>query len=238
MMNKYIYDTTAPNVGFDGKMSVADIMETVQYAVMLHTVEMDVGYQKILSEYNGKWVIAKLRMEFDGIPENGSALHIETWPHKAGMLKFGRSFCITDGADKSYVRGYSDWCIIDADTFEMKRARDIAFPDIDYITDKVITSKYSKPSGAEGNFVYDKTVRVSDLDINGHVNNVNYIRMAMDCFTSDELRALELKSFEMHFTEQCFEGEKISLCRADADGIIEIYAKKEGAEVFRAVINS
>lgn len=236
MINKYIFDTTAPDVCFNGKMSVADIMETVQYAVMMHTEVMDVGFKKMLETYNGKWVIAKLRLEFENAISNGDALHIETWPHKPSLLKFGRSFKITDSEGIAYVNGYSDWCIIDADSFEIKRSRDIAFPEMEYITEKTISGKYSNIGFDGGQFVYDKTVRVSDLDINGHVNNVNYIRMAMDCFSSSELKNFDIKSFDMHFTAQCFEGDKISMYRAYKDGFIIINAKKEDTEVFRAII--
>lgn len=237
MLEKFVLDTvvSSANVGFNGKMGVADLLEAFQYAVTLHTEQLGVAYDTVLEKYNAKWVIAKLRMEFSDFPKNKDKIQIQTWPHKAGAIKFGRSFLIT--GERDYAVGYSDWCVIDADTFQMKRAREIEFPPLDYIEDKPC-SKYSNVKPSESTLVYSRTMRVSDLDINNHVNNVSYVTMAMDCLSSAEISQTEIKSFEAHFTSQCFEGETLDFYREDRDGVIIITAKKKQENVFIAVINS
>ncbi len=241
-MNKFVYETeaTAVNVGFDGRMGIADIMGAMQYAVMLHSDEMDVGFRRMLREFNSKWVIVKLRLELDKIPVCSDTLHIETWPHKPGPLKFMRSYKLCDNSGTQIIGGISDWCLIDADTFEIKRSRDVYYPEMEYISDKTVNGKYTNKSVDMTNddYIYTKTVRLSDLDMNGHVNNVSYIQMATDCFGVSEMEMLEIKTFEMYFVAQCFEGDKIDLYKREVDGIIFITAKKDGGDVFRAVINS
>ena len=105
----------------------------------------------------------------------------------------------------------------------------------EYLTDRAITGSFSqkKEEMCQANVVYTKTVRASDLDINRHVNNISYIKMALDCFDTDALSALDIKSFEMYYISQCYEKEVITLYRKG--NCIE--ARRGDTPVFRCTVN-
>ena len=226
-------------VGFDGRMSVADVMSMFQYAVTIHTDAMDVGYNSVLNGHNAKWVIAKVRFEISRLPENGETVNIITWPLKPGIMRFGRCFELKDEENTSCVNAYTDWCIIDKDSFEVLKTSTLGelFPE--YRTERRV-GKYSNFSLklSDGDFCYKKTIRLSDLDLNGHVNNVSYIRMAQDCFSSAEMQKLDIKSFEMVYRRQCFEGETLSFYRGtDGEGYYIEAVAENGETVVTANIN-
>ena len=234
--NKLTYDTviTTNAVGFNKKMGVAHVMELFQYALTLQTYDTCIGFDRLIKEQNAKWIISRIRFEFDGFPQNGDTVRVETWPLSPGRLRFERSFELYCG-DKKTARAISDWVIIDADTSAPRRANSVPMPFDDYLTARAVETPYSQYSEEvdEDDLCYIKEIRVSDLDLNGHVNNISYIRMATDCFSTEEIEKLDIRSFEMYYREQCFEGDRICIYRKGD----YIEAKKEGITVFRAVLN-
>lgn len=236
-----IYEKTetlsANGISYDGCISIAGVMEQFQDIVCRHTEEMGIGFSAILRENNAKWVITRIRFEIDRLPINNESIRVVTWPLKPGLIKFNRAFLMRDSAERDLVRAYSDWCIIDADSGMPIKTGALKNPIDEYIDDRCIHGRYSnlKYLPSEDEFCYEKTVRVSDLDLNSHVNNISYIRMATDCFSTAQMP--KLHTFEMSYKRQCFENDTIKLYKRQTDGGYLIGATNNGDTVFTAAVN-
>ncbi len=68
------------------------------------------------------------------------------------------------------------------------------------------------------------------------MNNVNYIRAMLGCFSSEKIRELDIKDMEVQFVSQSYEGSTLSFrCREADEGALEIGAlNEEGKAVFLA----
>ncbi len=226
------------SVGYNGKMSIADAMGLFQEAVSAHTKLLGLDFMSMRKKYNAKWVISRVRFEIDSLPEIDDEYTVSTWPLKAGTVRFDRSFVLSC-KEKSAVRALTEWCVLDADTQSVKRANVVSFPFDNFLEDRVITGKFSgvRCEVSQDDAVYSRTMRVSDLDINEHVNNISYIRLALDCFSSAELESIDIKSFEMYYVMQCFEGQTLTLYKKEIENGYYIEAKKDGKTVFRCTVN-
>ncbi len=220
------------DVAFCGYSLPSQIMSIFQEAVTDHTAILGVDASTIKKTINAKWVIARVRFEIDGHLKVGDEYTVSTWPLKAGPLRFGRTF-VLEKQGKIIAKAFTEWCLIDADTNEVLRSNVLTMPIEEYLTDKGIEGKFSGAKTTDPKPVYTHTVRQSDLDINGHVNNVTYIKFALDCLSTEELKNIDIKSFEMYYLCQCFEGQMIQLLRQD--NLIE--AVCEGRTIFRCTIN-
>ncbi len=225
---------TMNDVDFSGKTDIARTMAIFQQAVTEHTALLDADSPAVKRKLNAKWVITRARFEIEKCLCIGDSYTVSTWPLEAKMLRFGRGFTL----EKDGVRvasAYTDWCLLDIDTDEVIRAKNLVMPIDEYITDKAVRGTFSqrKEEMTDADIVYTKTVRASDLDINRHVNNISYIRMALDCFDTDELLALDIKSFEMYYLSQCYEKEVITLYRKGDC----IEARRGDIPVFRCTVN-
>ena len=61
-------------------------------------------------------------------------------------------------------------------------------------------------------------VRVTDAEIddNGHMNNVAYVRLLLDCFSAKELASGMIRTIEAHYASPCLEGETLGVfCRRE-----------------------
>ena len=233
-MNRFEKTNTASmnDVAFCGYALPSQIMSIFQEAVTEHTAILGVDAPSILKKINAKWVIARVRFEFDGKLSVGDGYTVSTWPLKAGPLRFGRTF-VLQKQSKAIAKAFTEWCLIDADTNEVLRSAVLTMPVDEYLTDKGVDGKFSGAKADCPSPVYTRTVRPSDLDINGHVNNVTYIKFALDCMSAEELKNTDIKSFEMYYLCQCFEGQTLELLRQD--NLIE--AVCEGRTIFKCTIN-
>lgn len=236
-MNKLVkHNTISMNdVDFSGKTNVANIMTIFQQAVTEHTVVLGVNAPAVKEKLNAKWVITRVRFEINECLSIGDSYTVKTWPLEAKMLRFGRSFII-EKEGRRIASAYTEWCLLDIDTDEVIRAKNLTMPIETYLTDKVITHPFSQKRVEMGksDAVYTKIIRAGDLDINRHVNNISYIKMALDCFDTNELESTDFKSFEMYYLSQCYEKDEITLYRKDDC----IEARRGDTPVFRCTVNA
>lgn len=226
------------NVGADMVMTAADVMEEFQHALDRHGELMGIGFAKMRTEYDAKWVITKIRFEIDALPRSGQNIETKTWALKPGAIRCSRAFSMTaDGAPA--VRALSDWCIMSRSDDRLLKVSDTGLVISQFQNDRAIKTPFANPSyePSADELVYSRKMLASDLDFNSHVNNVSYVRMAVDCFTSHELHSINMRSFELHYARQCYEGETVSFYRrAESDGFL-ICAECGGMRVFTAAVN-
>ena len=81
-------------------------------------------------------------------------------------------------------------------------------------------------------------IRSVDIDRGGHMNNVNYVRAMLGCFTCAQLAEMNISELDMQFILQCYEGETIRFMkRPSEDGIMEVGALNgDGKVCFMASI--
>jgi AbrB family looped-hinge helix DNA binding protein len=60
-----------------------------------------------------------------------------------------------------------------------------------------------------------KKIRVSDLDVNRHVNNARHIEYLMDCFDLKHRRSHDLRSLTVAFVSNAKYGEEVDFCLTD-----------------------
>ena len=56
-----------------------------------------------------------------------------------------------------------------------------------------------------------------EISDNGHMNNVAYVRLLLDCFSAKELASANIQSVELHYSTPCFEGEALTVYKKSLD---------------------
>lgn len=229
---------TGNDVMPSGIMGLANVMSMFQLVSGLHTYEAGVDFNSILEKYNARWVITDVHFEINRFPANCDEITVETWPLKPHAVRFPRIFTLKDQNGDVLIKANSTWCLLDADTSAVLRASTIGQPFGEFRSDcPVAAAKRSADIPfCESDIHHTHTVRVSDLDMNRHVNNISYIRMGLDCFRLEDIEKLDMKSCSVFYKAQSYEGDVISLYKTHQDRQYYIYAVSQGHEVFRIVI--
>lgn len=222
------------NVGFDARAMPCHIMAMFQEAITLHTFEMGVDFASIRKKHKAKWFVISTRLEIEKRPAIDDTVLIKTWPLKSSALKFPRVTVMTDDKGNTLAKSMTDWCIADVDTDEILRANTLEFPFDEFLSENPMNKRCRIPLCETGELCYSKKILLSDLDLNRHVNNVQYIKFATDCFTMEEFDSMNFKSLDIQYKLQCFEGDTLDIYKTKTQNGYVIEGKRLEDTVFMA----
>jgi acyl-ACP thioesterase len=218
-------------------MSIPAILDMFQDIAGIHAESVGIGALE-LEEHGLFWIVSKLRLRISRRPQVQETFDATTWIQPAERVSCERDWALSkDGEQLAYVR--SIWAALRRDNFRPGHMSDF-YPDSDFSIappdDMPFTRMGKNFEGAE--FIGEYRIRSVDIDRGGHMNNVNYVRAMLGCFTLEELNAMSLSEMDIHFVRQCYEGDTIRFVkRPSEDMLMEIAAiNEEGTVVFMAAV--
>ena len=209
MIHQEKFTIRSYEMDIQGVASVPAICNYLQEVAGNHATELGVAVDHLFKK-NMTWVLSRLHLKVFRFPFWREEIKIETWPSGRQSKFATRDFMIFDQKHKILVKATSSWMIIDLKTNKpivMPAFMDeIRLPDRQRaIEDNFPKMKLPKKPNLERKF----DVRLSDLDINQHVNNVKYIEWALESVPFDIWKSKILYDLEVSFRSETKYGESI-----------------------------
>lgn len=189
------------------------IMQILQNLATSHADQNGYGRDNIVAKDNAFWVITKMRFKVTNLPKTNDVIKAETWPISPGKIVLERDFRLSLNGI-SFLEATSEWCLLDIDTLRPKRTAGTSVDNgNEYINERVETPAFIREkvevSGLD--FVYERIIRSSDIDVNGHTNNAKYTQMVTDAFSVDFLRQNRVAEYQITFNNQSYEGDALAI---------------------------
>ena len=192
----------------------------------------------VLTPKNRSWVLSRLAVEFDRLPEQYTYYKIRTWVNDDGRLVSLRNFILTDDEDNVFGRVASQWCMIDFARRTPVDLREIADVYLPLMSEEPSPcDKPRKVRTAEPQSVCEHRVVYSDIDFNRHVNTMRYIDMMFDMFPIETFAEPRPFRLDIQFVKEARYGQTliVGLERQDDLSLFEIKSD-DGATVCRAAV--
>ena len=211
---------------FRSNITVKYIMELLQKIATEHADEHGFGY-KVLFKQNIAWVLNKMKIEFERELKIGDKLYLSTWPLTPKHFTADRDFLGKVNGEIIF-RATSTWNMIDLQKRSLCSTDCVKDLPVEYHTKRVFdTVEYNRfKYDQEFTEIYTKTVRISDLDVNNHVNNTNYLTYALDCLSVQDY-SKGIKAVEIRFSEELRYGDSVKLYYKRQDNLRFIIGKTE-----------
>ena len=210
-------------------------------AADFHSNDRGFGMKYLLS-VNRAWVLSRLAIEMDKMPEMYTTFTIETWVESAMRYFTNRNFRVVGEDGKVYGYGRSIWAMIDTETRQPCSLMDIHNGDLmnwvekDKVNPMDRLSRVKMDERAE--FVRTIDTQYNDVDINGHINSVKYIEHVLDLWDLDWYRNHRIRRFDIAYVAEAHQGDQLSFYReqtADNEFCIRI-CKNNDVECCRCKI--
>ena len=219
------------------RLSIPAAFDLFQDTATLHADYFEIGPAG-MNRRNYFWVITKTIMRFSGRPEMMDRIEARTWIQPSDRAKCERDFAIYKG-DAEVLCCRSVWAVMSHDTGRLVPMAELYPNHLTFdqpVPEGLDFSKISKDfDGCDEIGSY--TVRSVDIDLGGHMNNVNYIRALLGCFSSEEMSTADVSEIEVQYISQTYEGETLTFRKRDTDGGFEAGAfSSEGKAMFLARI--
>ena len=218
------------------RLSIASALDLFQDTATLHADLFDIGPGG-MERRNCFWIITKTRIHINRLPAMMEDVTACTWIQQADRASCERFYSINSGSEM-LAYGRSVWAIIRRDSGRLLHMKGL-YPDIEFNEappDNKPFLKISKDFN-DAETIGEYTVRSVDIDLGGHMNNVNYVRAMLGCFSTEELADMDISELEVNFHNQTYEGETLTFKSRRTDQGLEIGAvDPEGKTVFTAAI--
>lgn len=166
------------------------------------------------------WVLAKMQVRFLRPVHFEEKVRLYTWHKGLHGVNFLRDYQMCDENGIPVVNSTSSWIIMNTETRRLTRdVESLGFiPSGPQSPDNAIEESCPKiflPKGGVVESIGEHKVKYSDVDFNGHVNNVKYSVWAMDAVPEDVVYNKFLKELTINFNSEAHPGEVVELFRTE-----------------------
>lgn len=204
-IHEEVFTIRSSEVAPNGKARLSSICDLLQETAGNHALKLNFDISRLNKE-NLTWVLHRLHVQMDRLPEWREEIKILTWPSSGDTLRAYRDFRITDSDGNELGRCLSYWLMLNTDTRRPVRMPEEVLNLAPRDSDHVLEVKTDRISFNES--VYSSKrfhVRRNDLDINRHVNNVKYVEWATEALPDD----VEISELDIEFRSECRIGDVV-----------------------------
>ena len=216
--------------GIDGKIKIFSLMQYLQEIAALHAGQLGLGFDK-LSEMGGYWVLSNIRIEISRLVGREDQVTLKTWPSGYSRTIATREFVGKDQNGAELFGAGSEWMVINKQTNRLKNLfkLDLNLPK----TGTKALPDELKRLEPEGDYREIDVVRVplSAIDLNGHVNNTEYVRWGIDALSRAFKLDENIRSVQATYLSEVFEGDELDLlATSKSNGRFGVLGRKAGTE--------
>ena len=218
----------------EGRLGVPNAFALFMDIATEHAERLGVGMNALMPQ-GLFWLTVRVKARFHRRPGMTETVTAVTWPETPERSRCNRDYVIEkDGV--VLVEGRTEWMIMN-----MKNGRlmptDRVFPqDLDIDDRRVLNDPFLRltddyPNAEE---IGAYTVKSTDIDVGGHMNNTAYMRVLVGAFTSQQWKEMNVREIEAAYRSPCFEGNVLKIQRREKDGATEVRFSHEDKTIFLA----
>ena len=211
-------------LGRNCALSLPALLDLFQDIATLHAHEMGSGLEYLYS-IDRAWIMSRWRVRLGNLPRCGDDVTVRTRAYECRRALNRRAFALVDGDGQVLAQADSLWTLIDTKTGGPVNAADIVQP---YLTPGEgpelgdLPRKVQLPEDAVAGQPFAITADL--LDTNHHVNNGQYVRIALDSLNKD----CRIRQLRAEYKKQSYLNDVLTpYVSASEDGIYVVVLKDE-----------
>lgn len=185
----------------NGYLKYTDLCNILQLTAGTHAELGGISFSD-MQQFNQAWVLSRMRVEIKRLPKWRDVVTVKTWINSLENSRSIRCLELYLG-DEKIVGCETFWAVFNTNS---RRPENLALPNEHfekYPEMKAVAINFSKIAIAdEREFLHEKNVVLSDLDIVNHANSVKYLEWCLDCADYDLITNQKIESFEMNYLKE------------------------------------
>ena len=221
---RYQFRVRSYECGPDGRATMPTICNFLQEAASLHATSLGFGKGDFAAAgENISWVLTRMVVKMNRYPTWNEQVAVETFPRGGRRVVAWRDFEVKDATGETLGVASSEWMIIDLGSRKIHAIPESVFAANDPANVPVLGlepfAKFrfpesgGRPLEAERIPLLHFTAQKSQIDLNGHVNNVHYIAWMLEpCANACPTQ------MEIVFRSETLAGDEVCVEVAAAEG--------------------
>lgn len=212
-------------------LTLDKLIDYFQDCSIFHSESIGLGVDNLM-ETKHCWMLTAWQIVIDRMPRLTEEVVISTWPYSFRGFNGGRNFQMTDEDGNSIARADSQWVFVDAMTGHPTRCTD------DQINGYKLEEKMELPCDAKRIRMPEDCddrpsffVRKDQIDTNHHVNNGQYVKMALEELPEN----IEVHQLRAEYRRQAVLGDEIFPKVKHEDGVWTVFLCNEEGKPYSTV---
>ena len=202
----------------NGYLKYTDLCNILQLTAGYHAEMGGISFSD-MQVHHQAWVLSRMRVEISRLPKWRDTVTVKTWINSLENSRSVRCLEMYIG-DEKIIGCETFWAVINT---QLRKPQALALPHehFEKFPENATAKPFSKINLKESVSILETyTVKLSDLDVVNHANNVKYLEWCLDHCDSKALLSKKLKTFEMNFMRELALGEEAVIGRHDDTFII------------------
>ncbi|MCD6453942.1 MAG: hypothetical protein J7L62_01410 [Candidatus Aminicenantes bacterium] len=208
---------------FNGNLSLPALLGIFQETAGEHADAFSLGYENMIKN-NWAWVLSRIKVRIYRIPRWKEIVSLRTWVKERTRLLSIRHFEIFSEKREKLLGAVSEWALVNIETkkpvFLTNLNLDFPFyPEMRALEERPEKLIPSENMSFSGNY----TVKNSDVDVNMHMNNAQYLRVVLDSYEVTWLKKFRIEVFDINFKAEAMVGDELTL-KTRSDGNLFLHS--------------
>ena len=213
-----------------GRLKPSVLLYLAQEAAGGHCLELGTDWES-LHEKHLFWALIRTTVQITRLPGAGETVTVETWPMPTTRTAYPRATVGYDQKGQELFRSVSLWVLMDSDTRAMVLPGRSGVEVSGVLRGNELAAPRSLPPQLLTRHAL-RTVRFSQLDRNGHMNNTRYMDWVDDLLPSAFHQLHPVRGFTLCYLSEARENQKIHLdFDLDEGGNLVVDAHRENTDV-------
>ena len=213
-------------------MQLGDLFHLMEQASTdhVHALNLEQGQAEGRTLF---WVLNRMRVELQAMPQAGEAIQIVTWPNEAKHGLYPRQYQIQSETGELLLRAVSIWTLMDSQTRKMAHCSELAGR-LRWADERDMSLPQSiKPMQMQK--TVRRLARPEEMDQNRHINNANYVRWLETLLPEGYALEHRLRVFQINYVAELYPQDAVEL-HYDVDGdVMKVEGHSGGRRSFAAL---
>lgn len=213
-----------------GSLAWGQLGNVLLRCAQLHAERRGFGFGP-MSRERLSWVFSRLIIDMERRPLRNEAFRVTTWTSEIFRQFTTRLYEISDSEGRTYGHAYSVWALIDMDSrqpCDLTHLPNGSFAEYLQPAPDFPIAGPGRIRVKAGQAEMRRTVRYTDLDVNGHLNSIRSMEIVLDLFSKEHYAQHPLRRIEMAYAKEAFYGERLDVFKEEkSEGVFDIELRKE-----------
>lgn len=185
------------------------------------------------------WVLLDWKLKIIRRPKYSEKIKIKTWSKNAIKFYTYRDFEVYDENGQVIAIATSKWVLLDIDKEKIVKISDEVLNKYEPELEKSVfdiseIEKLQEPENYISEVEY--TVKKSDIDVNNHMHNLNYLELANEALPEDVYNEQELNNVRINYKKEIKLGETVKCKYSFENNTHIVVIKSKDEKVIHAII--
>lgn len=238
MTVEHEYEVKLSEIGKENKVTNKAILSYLEDIGGIHSNMAGTGVLDI-PKTQLTWVLLEWKLQVIKKPKYAEKVKVTTWSRNAVKCYAYRDFEIYDIEGNIIAKAISKWVLIDIEKGRIVKVDDELLSKYEPEIDKTVFEneefeKIKEPEEYELETEYQ--VKRSDIDVNKHMHNLNYIDLAIEALPEEIYQKEDFDNIRITYKKEIKLGETVKCKYANQEGKHIIVIKSEDDEILHAIV--